>query len=176
MFVSSEDDLVIIVTSFCFSCWWSLADCMLSFDDYLPQTFSLWLSSQDEESLDGRFLLLELPCGAVYFLTSNKRPVIAYPRGLLAIDITPPLERVYVWVAVYEFYSSSFPFGFLFFALTILKKKRSSSFIFLNFSYASSYISLSLYFWAWERIYAAVLVFTTSYTFCQLFPYLSKAI
>jgi hypothetical protein len=60
--------------------------------------------------------------------------------------------------------------------LTILKKNRSSCFIPLNFSWASSYINFSLYFWAWDRIYAALLVLTIVWTFCQLFPYLSRAI
>lgn len=71
--------------------------------------------------------------------------------------------------------SSFFP-PFLFLDLTILKKNLSSSFIPLNFSCASSYINFNLYFWAWDRIYAALLVLTIVYTFCQLFPYLSSAI
>ena len=61
--VSSEDDLVMIVTSLYYLSANSPAECMLSFDDCLPgyAPSSLRASSEDEELLEGRFLLLELP-------------------------------------------------------------------------------------------------------------------
>ena len=84
--MSSEDDLVMIVTSLCFSTYSLLTECMLSFDDGLPS--SLLVSSDEDE--DGNCLLLELPWGAVYFLTSKSRPVIADPTAFYPILIVPP--------------------------------------------------------------------------------------
>jgi hypothetical protein len=47
---------------------------MLSFDEGLLLPYSLYASSEDEEEEEGSYLLLELPCGAVYFFTSKSLP------------------------------------------------------------------------------------------------------